>query len=140
MKEGYWINYETESIFLIDEHEQWIRRDGNAHKLGISASTMRTAISQYTQFTDRNAFLTYLMRHAPIMRVRGHVDMVTFEFHSEGSELPIRTISKFGEDYLGPHSVLNIFNFASNTTWRGQLSDLAKACCADCLNLLEPPF
>ena len=83
MREGYWINYRGGRVELIDEHQQWVRRPGHAARLGIAEE----AVAEFARFdpaTDRHAFLRFLMRRAPVMRVRGHGASVTLEFISAG--------------------------------------------------------
>ena len=31
MEQGWWGNYATDKLFLIDEHERWIRRGRNGY-------------------------------------------------------------------------------------------------------------
>ena len=112
MKEGYWVNYETADVFLIDEHERWVRREGNAATLGVSASVMQLALVKYEPGKDRDRFLKHLMSEAPIMRVRGHGEMVTFEYDSRSEAKPLAMIKKLGEEWFGPLTLVNIFNFA----------------------------
>jgi hypothetical protein len=128
MKEGYWINYETEEAFLIDEHERWIRREGNAATVGIPASVMSEAVAKYEPTKDRDRFLKHLMAEAPIMRVRGHGEMVTFEYDSNLDEKPLAMIKTLGEEWFGPHTLVNVFNFANGNHQQCAWKDWGKDC------------
>ena len=86
MKEGYWLNYKTGQTVPIGykgDHERWIRGAGNARELGVPADIIRR-FGEFTPCIDRDRFLTFVLRYAPVMRVRGHIDHVTFEFHRYG--------------------------------------------------------
>lgn len=111
MKDGYWINYETGKNFEIDEHERWIRRGGNATKLGIP-SFIQDDFEKYVQVDQRNEFLMYLMQNAPIMRMRGHGTYLTFEFSSDSIRKPLEAVYEFCSNRAGPYTQLIINNFA----------------------------
>ena len=113
MKEGYWINYRTGKTFPIDEHEQWIRRKGNAKKLGLPQRLI-DAFDEFETKKDRDKFLTFLMQHAPVMRVRGHGNYITFEFSSRRRNGPMDSIWEWGLDNgAGPFTGMYIVNFAT---------------------------
>jgi hypothetical protein len=124
MKEGYWANYNTGKVFLIDEHEMWIRREGNADKLGLSEKLFTATTAKYKPQKDRDEFLKNLMRHAPIMRVRGHGDVVTFEYSSKSEVKPWESIRRQGSEWFGPYTVVNIYNFETRTTVRDYWRDM----------------
>jgi len=112
MREGYWINYEAGKVFPIEEHETWVRNKANAKKLGIPDS----AFKQFPKFkvvTDREAFLIFLMKEAPVMRVRGHGIDTTFEYYNRQCGDALEAIRQFAQDYGGPYSTLNIHNLAT---------------------------
>lgn len=115
MKDGYWINYKTGKDFPIDEHERWIRKPANAKKLGLSKELMET-FENFTPKRDRNKFLLFLMKHAPIMRVRGHGHYVTFEYSSRRRNPPIESAWLWGMENAGPFTTMRITNFATNET------------------------
>ena len=110
MKDGWWINYKTGNQFPIHEHELWIRDPVNAKVLGIPPALTRQ-FSRYLTGRDRNAFLTWLMKKAPIMRVRGHGLSVTFEYHATDNRLPLKSIRLFASEECSPESILHIVNF-----------------------------
>lgn len=113
MREGYWINYATSKTFDINEHEMWLRVPGNAKKLGLP----REVIGMFRNFkpvVDRDKFLMFVMKHAPVMRVRGHGTTVAFEYNSTSRRDPMDAIWIFGKENLGPFSTLYIVNFATN--------------------------
>lgn len=107
MEAGYWGNYETGSIFLIDDHELWIRRDCNAEKLGIAPEV----IAKFGEFPDRASLLRFLFANAPVIRFRGHGPFVTFEFESHDWEKPLKLIETWCQANAGPFLGLNMFNF-----------------------------
>lgn len=56
MKEGYWANYDSGDVFLIHEHEMWIRADGNAEKLGVPSPLFADAAVKYKPQRDRKKY------------------------------------------------------------------------------------
>ena len=110
MRDGYWINYKTGREFKISEHEDWIRDPKNARKLGLSKKLIEQAFPKFKPKRDRDKFLTFLMKHAPIMRVRGHGSYVTFEYASRSRRKPVDAIWGFADENLGPFSTMYINN------------------------------
>lgn len=121
MKDGFWINYETEKVFLIDEHEMWLRAGNNASKLGVS-KLLQKEFDTFTPKEDREKFLLFIMSRAPIMRVRGHGAYWTFEFSSKLVQKPLDAIYLFCKDRAGDMTQLIINNFAkkdsTNEIWK----------------------
>jgi hypothetical protein len=113
MNEGYWGNYRTGQIFLIDEHEQWIRRGNNASKLGVSIAVQKR-FKDFIVREDRNPFLLFIFANSPVMRFRGHGSDVTMEFACSDWEKPLALVLKWGEANAGGLLWLIIVNFASN--------------------------
>lgn len=111
MKEGYWINYRTGRTFEIHEHEQWIRAEGNAQRLGVPSRVI-ACFRDFKPTTDRDKFLLHVMKCAPVMRVRGHGDSVTFEFWARLKVKPLDAIRLWIEKNAGPWTLLNIVNLA----------------------------
>jgi hypothetical protein len=62
---------------------------------------------------DRDRFLLWLMGLAPVMRVRGHGDFVTFEYHSRLKNLPLAAVAAFAKKEAAPTTRLHIVNLAS---------------------------
>lgn len=112
MKEGFWINYKTGREFAVDEHERWLRRKGNAKKLGLPKKVVE-AFGEFEPERERNKFLLFVLRHAPVMRVRGHGNRVAFEYASRNLKAPMDAIWLWGLDNAGPFTDLYIVNFAS---------------------------
>jgi hypothetical protein len=112
VKSGFWINYKTGKSFPIDEHETWLRKKGNAKKLGLSKRVIE-AINEFKVVKDRDKFLTFVMQHAPVMRVRGHGNYVTFEYSSRSRKDPMDAIWLWGLKNAGPYTGLYIVNFAT---------------------------
>jgi len=120
MNEGYWGNYMTGEIFLIDEHEMWIRRGNNASKLGIPQAVQRR-FKEFMVKEDRDRLLSFIFAHAPVMRFRGHGSYVTFEFNCADWAKPLELVCIWSEANAGPLLGLLIVNFATNeaieATW-----------------------
>lgn len=120
MKDGYWGNYLTGDIFLIDEHEMWVRRESNADKLGIPQAVQKK-FKQFAVKEDRDRLLPFIFASAPVMRFRGHGSYVTMEFNCADWTMPLELVRKWCKANAGPLSGLNIVNFATNevieTTW-----------------------
>jgi hypothetical protein len=112
MQEGAWINYETGKIFDITDHELWIREGKNADRLGVPKSVQKNFL-KYSPMEDRIKFLLYLMKNAPLMRMRGHGSDITFEYYNRSSKDPIESVQKAAHKYGGDYSTLNIFNLAT---------------------------
>lgn len=112
MKDGLWINYRTGKDFVIDEHEQWIRRKGNAKKLGLPKKVI-DGFSKFKPVKDRDKFLLFIMKNAPVMRVRGHGNYATFEFASRNRRQTMDSVWMWGEENAGPYTGLRIVNFAT---------------------------
>jgi len=109
MREGYWINYRTGKVFSISDHMQWVSDDRNANKLGIPKSVAVLA----KDIKDREKYLLFLMKNAPVMRVRGHGSFVTFEFDSRSRQDVMDAILDWGRQNAGPFTTMNITNFAT---------------------------
>jgi len=113
MREGYWINYQTAKQFPIDEHERWLRKKGNAKKLGVPQRVI-DGFGEFEPVKDRDKFLLFVMQHAPVMRVRGHGNYATFEYASRRERAPMEAIWLWGMENAGPRTGMYIVNFATN--------------------------
>ena len=107
MKEGFWGNYETGEWFRIDEHERWLRKPGNAEKLGVPEAV----IKRFAENPTRETLLPFVYRRAPVMRWRCHGSSVTFEFESPGWERPLELIRKWGRSFAGDCLCFHMVNF-----------------------------
>lgn len=129
MKDGYWGNYLTGDIFLIDEHEMWIRRENNADKLGIPQAVQKK-FKQFAVKEDRDRLLPFIFANASVMRFRGHGSYVTMEFNCTDWARPLELVRKWCKANAGPLSGLNIVNFATDeviqTTWENFERDKQK--------------
>ena len=96
---------------MIDEHEDWLRRSGNASKLGIPMESQET-FALFDPKVDRDAFLFAILLNNPVMRIRGHGHWVTFEFGSDSFDKPLKAIRHFGLENFGPRTGVSIVNFA----------------------------
>lgn len=110
MKEGYWVNYRTGKEIPIYEHEDWIRTPGNAKKLGLPAALIKS-FDKFRPKRDRDKFLLFIMKNAPVMRVRGHGNFVSFEYGSSNDKRPLDAVWSFLDDYAGPFTGVRIVNF-----------------------------
>lgn len=114
MDEGYWINYRTQQVCEMCEHETWIRVEDNARLLGVP----RRIIARFHEFKpveDRDTFLLFLLKKVPLIRVRVHGDSVTFEFWARFKAGPLHAVRLWVEKKAGPLTMLNIVNFAKAT-------------------------
>lgn len=118
MKEGFWGNYETGIWFQIDEHERWLRREGNAAKLGVPENI----IAEFPHYADRDTLLPFVWHHAPVMRWRCHGESVTFEFYAEDWSKPLELIRKWCTLFTGDFLFLHMVNFngmeVRETLWK----------------------
>jgi len=112
MKEGYWVNYKTDKTYPVEEHEVWVRTEGNAKRLGVPDNVMRAA-GKFQPVRDRDKFLLFLLQNAPIMRVRGHGTYASFEYASRSRSEPLDAIWMWGKQNAGPFTQLNINNLAT---------------------------
>ena len=115
--EGFWINFETEVVLEIVEHEFCIRDKFNAKDLGLSDDLIAT-FPKYKMKRDRIAFMLHLMSQAPLMRFRGYKNHYVFEFHSEDSEKTkkaYRAINSFSQERLHKFSEIRINNLATGS-------------------------
>lgn len=113
MREGFWINYRSGKVFEVEEHEKFLRQPGNADKLGLSDALIHELFTKFKPVKDRDKMLTRLMHQAPVMRVRGHGNDVTFEFASSSKRDPLEAIADFARMNLGPYSGMTIVNMAT---------------------------
>lgn len=109
MKEGYFINYNNGKVIQVEEHETWLRTQGNAKRLGVPDNVMRAA-SKFKPIRDRDKFLMFIMQNSPIMRMRGHGDYVTFEYASHDRQDPMDAIWLWGKKNAGPYTQIYINN------------------------------
>ena len=124
MKEGYWINYATGSVRMVDDHENWIRRPRNAKEIDVSPPVLSAACARHAPRVDREAFLLYLMEKASLIRVRGHLTHVTFEYVADDDTAPLAAIRRFAADNIGDQMVLHVVNFGNKTTRTVQVREL----------------
>jgi len=116
MKEGWWVNYETGRYILLKcrglDHEAIIRDPENQKWLGLPPSVIKD-IYRFKPVQDRDSLLLHIMKTAPLMRIRGHGDYVTFEFDSDREYKPLAAIRKWARKNAGEMTVLNIVNLAT---------------------------
>lgn len=108
MREGYWVNYDNDKTFDVEEHEQFIREPKNAKAMGVPANVIKD-FKKFTPVKDRDKFLLYVMKHAPLMRVRGHGNAITFEYATR-SRRPMDAIWTWAKENAGPFTFIQIYN------------------------------
>jgi hypothetical protein len=108
---GLWVNYSTEEIWEIDEHQTFLYTGNNHEKMGVP-DWLWDKIKDKQDPSKRLAAIIQVMAGSPLMRVREHGNSCTFEFSNPDSEQPLRMIAKVAK-YLGfgPFSELIIINF-----------------------------
>lgn len=110
MWEGFYINYrmgKTVCIGLKGDHARWIYDVTNASELGVVI-----AKTKFNPIKDRDKYLLHVLRHSPVMRVRGHGVYVTAEFNSKTVMLPYVAVNRFAKRNLTPIKMLHIVNWA----------------------------
>ena len=129
MKSGYWINYRTGKTVPINEHEEHIRDPKNAKALGVPPGIIKN-FAKFEPVKDRVKFLTYVLEHSPLMRVRGHGTFVSFEYASRDRKDPIESIWLWGKQFAGPFTLIDIHNLKTNENtairWQDFLSVVEK--------------
>jgi hypothetical protein len=81
LRQGAWINAADGRFAYIDEHASWAKRPGNLESIGLPVSiweTIRNIPNDYGGH-NREAILLKVMAAGGI-RMRGHGDVVVFEF------------------------------------------------------------
>ena len=112
MRDGYWLNYATMKWQTITEHETWIRDETNAKKIGVPPEVFGR-FKEYVPHDDRIPLLTWLLEVTPLLRIRGHLEGITFEFSNLNVEAPLKGIAKWCRTCAGECSLLTIRNFAT---------------------------
>jgi len=107
MEQGWWNNYGTGKLFVIDEHERWIRRGKNSIKLEVP-STIRRPIHNHKEVDRRDKLILDLIKIDSHMRISGLGSYATFEFSSESLTEPLQLILKWGLHNAGSHLGLKI--------------------------------
>jgi len=124
---GLWVNYATQEIFEIDEHERYIRRDGNAKKIGVPDYIV-DEFDEFEPVKDRDKFLLFILDKSPLIRVREHGNYATFEFSARKADKVFEAINKVGNYLgLGQFSGMYIVNHADNTSASLTWQDFKKA-------------
>ena len=103
MKEGAWIEAETDRWHFIDDHADWVRRPVNARNVGLpeEAVTRIAAMPrQHRSGPERTAIILEAMRHG-LIRFRGHGAEVTFE-STVPLEVVVQAVSRFMSEHFGP--------------------------------------
>ena len=122
-KEGWWMNWKNpEKRFYVHDHEDWIRQGDNAKKLGVPQNIIND-FPKFERSTSHEAFLIHIMKHVPVMRVRGHGVDTTFEYYAHERQDPMWAVYMFARtEHAGPYSWLNISNLATreytSITWQ----------------------
>ena len=123
MQDGYWINFKTDKSIRMHDHEIFMRNIVNAKKMGVSESVHVMA----AKIKTREAYLTFIMRNAPLIRVRGHGSFVTFEYNTRARRPVMDAIWSWGMSNAGPFTVMNISNLATRENTQMSYRDFEKA-------------
>jgi hypothetical protein len=126
MKEGYWLNYRTGKEFEIDEHERWLRAPGNARKLGVPPNVI-IMFNNFRPEKDRDKFLLFVMKSAPVIRARGHGSHMTFEYASRDRQSPMDSVWMLAKQHAGLFTQLDIVNFATGESTQVSFQDFESA-------------
>lgn len=117
MKEGFWLNVNTDKYSGIDDHARWISEPKNAAKMGLSKDFSTFVAKQKDPLVNEKARIKILLKAMDegLIRVRSHGNDVTFEF-TAGSKEALDAIQIFLKrtGFLGPFSRLNIHNLRTN--------------------------
>ena len=96
----------------------WLRRGGNAAKLGVP----KDVIAEFSHYAARETLLPFVYRHAPVMRWRCHGESVTFEFCADDWGKPLALIRGWGTMFAGNFLLLRMVNFRDmeirETLWK----------------------
>jgi hypothetical protein len=121
VKEGFWLNYKTrhfiELVCTGVDHEAAIRSPGSQKWLGVPAAVVRT-FERYSIRTERDAFLTHVLKTLPLMRIRGHLTDITVEFWSKDLTNPFIAIGKWAGRFAAPTMSLNVVNLSTGENWQ----------------------
>jgi hypothetical protein len=81
MNKGAWINSQTGEFEIIDEHADWIKRPGNATKLGLPDDVWQAVRDLPNDYggSNRERILRLVMAAGGI-RMRCHGTVIVFEF------------------------------------------------------------
>jgi len=126
MKEGFWINYQTGERFEVFDHENWLRDERNATRLGVPPEIV-TRFGDFTPANDRVRFLTFVLSNAPVLRVRGHGVDITFEFaaaDTAAESKALEAIHRLCEDVAGAQSWMQISNITTGKTMKSAYIDV----------------
>jgi hypothetical protein len=115
MKEGFWLNFRNGFEVRVPDHEVWVRRPENARTLGIPEDVV-AEFGSFRPEVDRERFLMHLMKNAPIMRVRGHGQQISFEYSSRRSKDAVEAAFLWAKRNAGPFSSIYIANLTTGET------------------------
>lgn len=117
MTEGWWVNYETRRFLGLYcpgmEHEIVIRDHKNQDWLGVPPSVAK-AFNRYRPQVDRIRFLLYVMKHVPLMRIRGYGCRVQIQYWCPGGDdKPYAAVRRWAARWGGPRLLLEVSNLAT---------------------------
>lgn len=126
IRDGFWLNYATMKWQTITEHETWIRNQKNADRIGVPQAIF-ARFSSYVPHDDRIPFLTWLLEVTPLLRIRGHLNSITFEFSDPDECAPLQGIVRWCRHCAGDFNLLVIRNFATGQERQVLWRDLQEA-------------
>lgn len=108
---GLWVNYATGEIWEVGEHQTFLFSGDNRIKMGVP-DWLWNKIGGKDDPDKRLAVLLQIIAGAPLVRVRQHGTLCSFEFSDPDSSQPLEAIAKAAEFLgLGNFSDLLIINF-----------------------------
>lgn len=108
---GLWVNYATGEIWEVNEHQTFLFSGDNRVKMGVP-NWLWDKIEGKDDPDKRLAVLLQIIAGAPLIRVRQHGTLCSFEFSDPDSAQPLKAIAKAAEFLgLGNFSDLLIINF-----------------------------
>ncbi len=119
MTEGWWVNYETKRFVGLYcpgmEHEIVIRGQENQDWLGVPPSVAKE-FNRYHPQVDRIRLLLFVMKHAPLMRIRGYGCRVQIQYWNPGGggdDKPYAAVRRWAARWGGPRLLLEVSNLAT---------------------------
>jgi hypothetical protein len=137
IKQGAWIRVSDGAFWLIDEHADWVKREANAAEIGLSPvvwKSIATIPNDYGGENRKQILLTVMA--AGFVRMRGHGDVVVFEFTSSTPDV-LRACRAVLAAIAGPLTSCRFQNLASREVLVVNYADFERDVGEDLSNLLE---
>jgi hypothetical protein len=115
LSQGAWINAHTGHWSYIDEHANWAKRPGNLERIGLPVSVWEAIRAIPNDQGENRKTILLAMMVAGGIRMRGHVDFITFEFTVD-SDVAIRACREVLTQIAGPLTLCRFNNLATGKT------------------------